>query len=267
VQGYLDAVSIALIVIVGVFAPLVGWVAMQRARNPVIWFVYGALTGPIALAVLLAAPPGRCPDCDASVAGWPEACATCGAPFGGARGAIAPGDGGGTGRAGSGSAGRPGSGPVTTRSRVPVAPPYEAGKVTRVIASDSMRTVTAVQASSASSSYGPRDPAGEKVVATGVYLSGNAGMEVGALYAIARVDDLVRVFGPVDAGQLTVRFERRIDDAEITALEDRIIVTGRSGRSPTSIVMRAVGGMRGDALEAAFATGRPEDRAGYGSRG
>jgi hypothetical protein len=93
----------------------------------------------------------------------------------------------------------------------------------------------------------------------GVYLSGNAGMEVGAVYALARVGDLVRVFGPTDAGQLTVRFERRLDDVDVTSLDDRIIIAGRTGRTPTSFVLRAVGGMRGETLEAALATGLGRD--------
>jgi hypothetical protein len=93
----------------------------------------------------------------------------------------------------------------------------------------------------------------------GVYLSGNAGMEVGAVYALARVGDLVRVFGPTDAGQLTVRFERRLDDVDVTSLDDRIIIAGRTGRTPTSFVLRAVGGMRGETLEVALATGLGRD--------
>jgi hypothetical protein len=93
----------------------------------------------------------------------------------------------------------------------------------------------------------------------GVYLSGNAGMEVGAVYALARVGDLVRVFGPTDAGQLTVRFERRLDDVDVTSLDDRIIIAARTGRTPTSFVLRAAGGMRGETLEAALATGLGRD--------
>jgi hypothetical protein len=118
---------------------------------------------------------------------------------------------------------------------------------------------SAVPASASSSASGSSDTPSEHVLATGVYLSGNAGMEVGALYAIARVDDLIRVFGPVDAGQLTVRFERRLDDAEITGLDDRIVITGRSGRTPPSFVLRAVGGMRGPTLEAALTAGSHGD--------
>jgi hypothetical protein len=256
VQGVLDAIPVTLIVIAGIFAPLVGFVAGRRARNPAIWFVYGALTGPVALVVLLAAPAGRCPDCDTPVAGWPATCRTCGASVGGLRGAIA----------GPAPSSRPvtvglgGERPrsvSTTGVRVPVAPPSDAV----LAASPAVRLAGATAASSAPapSRRAAPDPAAEKILAMGVYLSGNAGMEVGAVYALARVGDLVRVFGPTDAGQLTVRFERQLDAVDVTSLEDRIIVAARSGRTTTSFVLRAVGGMRGETLEAALATGLGRD--------
>ena len=255
-QGVLDAIPVALIVIAGIFAPLVGWVAGQRARNPAIWFVYGALTGPVALAVLLAAPVGRCPDCDTPVGGWPARCATCGMPLGGLLGTLVGGASTGA-RPVAVAGGQAGRAAVTTGARVPVAPPADT-----VLASSPAARVaggTAAATGSAVPTPMPAEHTPEQVLATGVYLSGNAGMEVGAVYAIARVDDLVRVFGPVDTGQLTVRFERRLDDAEITSVDDRIIVAGRSGRTPTSFVLRAVGGMRGEKLEVALARGLGRD--------
>lgn len=253
-QGVLDAIPVTLIVIAGIFAPLVGWVAGRRARNPAIWFVYGALAGPFALAVLLAAPAGRCPDCETPVAGWPPACTTCGAPVGGLRGALAGGSPGGAGPVGVDPAtGRAGA--LTTGTRVPVAPPSDAVQSS----SPAVRLSAAAGSRAPQPSSAAPDTTAEKVLAMGVYLSGNAGMEVGAVYALARVGDTVRVFGPTDAGQLTVRFERGLDDVDVTSLDDRIIIAGRTGRTPTSFVLRAVGGMRGETLEAALATGLGRD--------
>jgi hypothetical protein len=90
------------------------------------------------------------------------------------------------------------------------------------------------------------------VLSTGVYISGNAGLEVGACYAIARDGDDLRVFGPVDAGQLTVRHEGPVDDFDVTAMDDRVIITGRDGRSTVAIVFRTIGGMRAADLEVAL---------------
>ena len=67
-----------------IFAPLSSYVAGRRARSPVIWFVLGGLIGPLAVLLLLLAPPGRCPDCEARVRGWAEVCAECGSPLSGA---------------------------------------------------------------------------------------------------------------------------------------------------------------------------------------
>ena len=67
--------------VLAISAPLTGWLAFRRDRPPVAWFVFGALSGPLALMVLLVAPPGLCPRCDALVEGWPAACANCGRRF------------------------------------------------------------------------------------------------------------------------------------------------------------------------------------------
>jgi hypothetical protein len=96
------------------------------------------------------------------------------------------------------------------------------------------------------------DPPSGDVLSTGVYLSGNAGLEVGACYAISRDGDQLRVFGPVDAGQLTVRHEGRVDEVDVIAMDDRVIITGRDGRSGVAFVFRTIGGMRAADLELAL---------------
>ena len=70
-----------------VFGPLSGWLAGRRDRHPVVWFVFGAVLGPIAVLLLFAAPPGRCWMCDTPVRGWVSICAACGAPLTSAAGA------------------------------------------------------------------------------------------------------------------------------------------------------------------------------------
>jgi hypothetical protein len=95
------------------------------------------------------------------------------------------------------------------------------------------------------------DPPPGDVLSTGVYLSGNAGLEVGACYAIARDGDKLRVFGPIDAGQLTVRHEGPVNDFDVTAMDDRVIITGRDGAA-MALVFRTIGGMRAADLEGAL---------------
>jgi hypothetical protein len=311
VSGVLGVVPVVLILIVGVCAPLSGWLATRRSRKPVSWFVLGALTGPLALILLVAAPPGRCPDCDAVVDGWPTWCDACGRRLrDGAPAPIRP-------ETRLTAASRP-LGPrwpepidpvsqyrrpltasiverasivtpptsiVTPRPSV-ATPPRPIGTPPTPIGSpptpiDSARSglrreprpvrvapTTPTRRSVASTVRGSAPPAitasnlelatsttdatGD-VLSTGVYISGNAGLEIGACYAIARAGDQLRVFGPVDAGQLTIRQEGSIADFDVTAMDDRVIIAGREGRSSLAIVFRTIGGMRAAELESALA--------------
>jgi hypothetical protein len=75
----------------GLFIPLalLAWVvgfglasarmAASRDRVAWEWFAFGAVLGPIALALLWIAPPGRCRSCDTPTRGWSRTCWWCGA--------------------------------------------------------------------------------------------------------------------------------------------------------------------------------------------
>jgi len=233
----MDNLLLLMVLVAGVFAPLSGWFAAQRSRQPVTWFVLGALIGPLALALLAIAPPGRCPSCGARVDGWPTTCEQCGRALDGSDGPVAP-------ATTPVSAGEPDpnvldGGPRPRRARPEHStsgrPPRAGGRgrggVTHEVS------------------------AGE-VLATGIYLSGNAGLEIGACYALSRISapegDRLRVFGPVDAGQITIRHEGPLVDFDVTGVEDRLVISGRDGRSSLRCVFRALGGMRGDDLERAM---------------
>ncbi len=269
-QGAVDSIPIILILVAGITAPVAGWYATLRARSAFIWFVLGALTGPIALAVLAVAPPGRCPTCETRIQGWPAACDTCGdllpARLVGANPPMPP--------AQTYDADAPGGSsptmvarPTTGTSR-PVAVPTPIG-IARTASRRDQRSTWPERPMVSPMSLGIRptitpsnfvaatvsEPPPGDVLSTGVYLSGNAGMEVGACYAIARDGDQLRVFGPVDAGQLTVRHEGPVRDFDVTAMDDRLIISGRAGRSTLAIVFRTIGGMRAADLESAL--GKP----------
>jgi len=260
VQGVIEGVPIILVLVAGIGAPLAGWYATRRYRNPGTWFVLGALTGPIALALLALSPPGRCPECDARVDGWAAYCDRCDEPLP-ARIAFAS------------SSAAPASGApvpvmapeaISPRSR-PVALPTPIDRARSSSRRDGRQawpdrpmvspTSLGVRPTFTPSNYvaatAGDQPSGD-VLSTGVYLSGNAGLEVGACYAIARDGDRVRVFGPVDAGQLTVRHEGAVGEFDVTAMDDRVIITGRGGRSGTAFVFRTIGGMRAADLELAL---------------
>lgn len=287
-SGVLGDLPIALLLVVGVCAPVTGWFATRRSRSPAVWFLLGALTGPLATILLAIAPPGRCPVCDAPVVGWPTWCDRCRARL---RDGASP---------DAGRARAPGVAvpvraqpegvfaaerhPATTsilERAALVAPPTpietargvgrreprpsRTTRPTRATSNGSLRPVMAptITASNHQIATGPTEATTGDVLSTGVYISGNAGLEIGACYAVARKDDQLRIFGPVDAGQLTIRHEGPVSDFDVTAMDDRVIIAGREGRSSIAIVFRTIGGMRAAELESALSP----SIAGSGGRG
>jgi hypothetical protein len=266
VQGVLDGgVPIFLVLLAGIGAPLAGWYATRRARNPATWFVLGALTGPIALALLALAPPGRCPECDSVIDGWAAACDRCGEPLDGRIPHASPvasvdaigdlGQPSPTAEPGDASYRHPRPVPLPTpiaSARGSARRDTRSGWPDRPMASPTSLGVRPTFTPSNYVAATMADPPSGDVLSTGVYLSGNAGLEVGACYAISRDGDRLRVFGPVDAGQLTIRHEGHVVDVDVTAMDDRVIITGRHGRSGVAFVFRTIGGMRAVDLEIAL---------------
>ena len=223
--------NLPLLLVASVFAPLTAWFAAQRSRHPGIWFIFGALLGPVAMGLIAIAPPGRCPACAATVQGWVSTCVRCSGPLGGVWT------------------------PATPEAVLASEDPHADRGTPRRHRRPSRREEQP-PAVAASPRMAPDTPISAEVLSTGIYLSGNAGLEIGACYALARLPapdgDRLRVFGPVDTGQITVRHERRLTDLEITVLNDRVIVSGRQDRSSPTLVFQSIGGLRGEDLERAF---------------
>ena len=240
-----DNLLVVVVLAAGVFAPLTGWFATRRARQPLVWFLFGGLIGPLALAVLALAPPGRCPSCAAPVEGWPTSCRQCGRAFGPvpdpATAVSTPSQ-------ASDAHGNVTKAPRTRRSGPPRARPQGPSRV-------ETQSHAAPAAATAASSA----PATGEILSIGVYMSGNARLEIGARYGLARVPgpdgDRLRIFGPVDTGEITVRYEGPIDSFDVTALDDRVIISEVNMRAPLMCVFRALGGLRGAELERAFSDG------------
>lgn len=234
---------VAAVLAAAVFAPLSAWFAMRRARDPVTWLLLGAVIGPIALALLALAPPGRCPWCAATVEGWPSTCRRCGRTLAATDPVLAE------------PSGTPAleekipaesEGPV--RSGSPQGPPRRSA-----YAQPSVRWPIPATTGSG------LDPGTGEILSIGVFISGNAGLEIGARYGLSRVagpdGDRLRVFGPVDIGEITIRHEGPIDAFDVTGMADRVIIAGRDKRSSLTFVFRTLGGMRGEDLERALGEG------------
>lgn len=239
--------NLPLLLVASVFAPLTAWFAAQRARNPGVWFVFGALLGPLAVGLLALAPPGRCSACGTRVHGWITTCLACDRPLGGVGDPVGP------------FSMLQSSDPLDGSADGMDDAPRRVGAQARVSSPRARRSAATARDREASDRHGG---IGAEVLCTGIYMSGNAGLEIGGCYALARLrapdGDRLRVFGPVDTGQITVRHERLIEDLEITVLTDRVIVSGRRDRSSPTFVFQAVGGIRGEALERAFEPIIPE---------
>jgi hypothetical protein len=268
----IEGLPIVLVLAAGVGAPVASWYATRRSRSPGIWFALGALTGPIALALLAVAPPGRCPTCDGPTEGWPTTCIRCGTRY---------------------RDGEQEYEPDWRRRLPPPRSPYDESPPARTTTlaergEDVARPLYPVPIATARSrrEAGSRETttwpgrtmvspmtlgqrpsftashfamatdreelSAVEMLSTGVYISGNAGLEIGACYGISRDGDQLRVIGPVDAGELTIRYEGSISDFDVTAMDDRVIIAGREGRSTLAIVLRSIGGMRAADLEEAL---------------
>lgn len=270
----IEGLPIVLVLAAGVGAPVASWYATRRGRSPGIWFGLGALTGPIALALLAVAPPGRCQVCDARTEGWPTACWRCGVRYRDGEQEFEPAWRDRLPRAKLPYDERPPSrteapatrtptladrGADVARSLRPV--PIGSARARREPAAWSDRPMVSpmalgqrpsITASQFAMATDRDEVSADELLSSGVYISGNAGLEIGACYGISRDGDRLRVIGPVDAGDLTIRYEGTIADFDITAMDDRVIISGREGRSTLAIVFRSIGGMRAADLEEAL---------------
>ncbi len=222
-----------------VFGPLCSWLALRRARSWAVWFIFGVLLGPIAAALLFAAPPGRCPSCGTPSRGWPRSCDGCGIVFGGDAGVMdvsshgAPGltltsPAAGVGAmtpTGAETAGRAG---VSKRAQA------QAEEAARKRLQDSPETRPATRLGRRASAV-PR-PTSESggnsgqtvaILGSGVYVGGSVELQIGSRYFLARVGNELQALGPIHMSPSAVATRMKLGDAESTVVADRLLITGR----------------------------------------
>jgi hypothetical protein len=240
--------SLLLVVLVAwviVFAPLASWLARQRARPWVAWGLFGAVLGPAAAALLVMAPPGRCPACGRPIVGWPQVCQTCGRdlrsqPIDIARENAArrasmiatPID----------SIGGPSLDPVTTaslRSREVALPPA------RPATALGLRPPAVSAPFSLSPSPLAAQPleaeSGPGILGSGVFVGGSESLQVGSRYLFARVGDDLHALGPVHVSPATIAARVPLGGVEPSFVDDRLMLASvEPGRGPEL----AFGGVR-----------------------
>ena len=187
-QVVFDNLPIVLVLVAGVFAPLTGWFAPRRSRQPVLWFLFGAVLGPVALALLAIAPPGRCP----SRANGPSPAGRASAGAAGADHARGE-------ATAWASTPRDADGCTPTATIPLVNAPLDRGAVAPIAAPERARRMPGrtsraarcpdapARSRSAASHGAPAAATAGEVLSTGIYLSGNAGSRSGRATPLSRV--------------------------------------------------------------------------------
>lgn len=271
------ALALPLLLTALAFAPITAFVARSRDRGPLIWFALGALLGPIALVLVVFAPPGRCESCGWQVAGWPSHCAVCGAPLRTPSSRLE--------RSPAAAApvvvGAPltPAVPDTLLSIVRPFPPSTdndmakpATVVTRARPSRAKATasVSVDERPTAAGRVGatrPIDPVAARAVsrndvdrsddnvilATALFLTGSSSCRPGMHYALAIRAGSLLVIGPLERSRDAVVVERPLGSIEVTAHEDRLLIKSRpAGIRIWSIAFGQLSGQSAESVERAL---------------
>jgi len=237
------------------FGPPAAWLAARRQRNPALWLLFGAILGPIALVLILAAPPARCWNCSEPTIGFESRCSTCGADL------------------------RTPQSTAPAELAAPVADEWAEPRVLRSVP-DPRHDVTLAARIAAQDREGPAgarpdrlsavgarrpgpssgiaadqpegDHPGVTMLAIGVLVRSSERMLPGSRYLIARTHDRLHIIGPIEASDQHVELDMPLAGIEADFVADRLVITGKAdaGRS-ILLAFQSVASM----------TGRPVDQA------
>jgi len=224
-----------------VFGPLTGWLAGRRQRQRLVWLVYGGLLGPLALLIVALAPPGQCPACEAPLRGWAYVCPACGRQLRGSVGFAEEGGG----KVGAAAA-------LPPLPPVAALPPLHLPTTAPGRGSSPSPTATDGPAGTAHTTGGPpaTAPGQAVLLAVGYFVGGSEALTVGARYAILRRHDVLQIQGPVDVGPGTVLLEHALEALEVSAIGNRLVVSGVGDRRRHFVVaFQIVAGLGGNELE------------------
>jgi hypothetical protein len=238
------------------FGPPAAWLAARRQRNPALWLLFGAILGPIALVLILAAPPGRCWNCSEPTAGFESRCFTCGVDLRSPH-ATPPAE---------LAAAIPDEWTEPRVLRSVPDPRHDVTLAARIAAQDREGAagarpdrLSAVGARRPGSSSGiPADPPegihpDVTMLAIGVLVRSSEHMLPGSRYLIARTHDRLHIIGPIEASDQHVELDMPLAGIEANFVADRLVITGKADDSRRSILLAF--------QSVASMTGRPVDQA------
>jgi hypothetical protein len=270
----LESIALPFLLTAIAFGPITAFVARSRDRQPLIWFFLGVLIGPIALALVVFAPPGRCESCGWQVEGWPSHCGACAAklPTPLSRQDRSP---------------QPVTPPVTpfpTPTVVPDAMPSivrpfpvpddgdlegaaAVAAVTRARPSRAKARSGSGDDASVAGRVGATRPTGAAggarsgahrakevaILATAVFLTGSSACRPGMHYALAIRGDSLLVLGPLEVDPDVIAVERPLASIAVTAYEDQLLVNDRRvGILTWSLAFRHLSGQSAATVERAL---------------
>ena len=228
---------LALVVSGIIFAPMASWLAVQRGRSWAAWFAFGVALGPIAVGLLLAAPPGRCPSCGTRTRGWPRQCEGCGFEFR------------------SGQAGSAEVDVISAPTSIASHAPEPAGVIRHITplpapTEPGRRSATALGRRPIPPTELPaaRSISTVAILGSAIFMGGNAALQIGSRYLLARVGTKLHLLGPIHISPSAVAARVTLADVEVAVLSDRLLITGRGG-SEVSLAFSSVAAEPGVDLE------------------
>ena len=102
---------------------------------------------------------------------------------------------------------------------------------------------------------------GPRILASGVFVNGTVGLQIGSRYLIALDGERLMVLGPADEDPSSVVFDRSVHEMDATGLNERLILNQRSnarGASILAFISLAGGtpdGVAEEGVQAALAVG------------
>jgi len=261
-----------LIAWITIFAATAWRLATSRDREPVVWLAFGAVLGPIALALLLAAPPGRCRSCLTPTRGWLTVCAWChqdvrvvpvqtrrllakmnATPIPVQRSGRLD-------HARPVDSSRPPRGRVAASRPSGFALPLVGGAVHRAAVRMSTaisrrrttRTPAATTIAATTIAATTRPTIEARSVATATYIAGTTALEPGGRYVIEVGRARLRLLGPVDVDPSTVALDFNIAEMDASLTGGRLLISQHRDGSGAVLAFMAVAGMTPDGLASAI---------------
>lgn len=245
---------------IAVFGVAAWRLARGRDRVPAVWFAFGAVLGPVALALLLAAPPGRCRSCLTPTRGWLTVCAWCHQDvrvvpvqtrilLAKMSQAPIPRE-----RSGAKVHARPmeNGGPIPWRVDASQASgfglPRVGGIVRRAADRSSSAGVGRGTATKDTRARTKRQTVDAAALATATYIAGTTDLEPGGRYVITIEKSRLRLLGPVDVDPLAVALDFDVADMDASVTGGRLLISQHRDGSGAVLAFMAVAGMTTDGL-------------------